>query len=99
MSLNQVLMQGPHLNNRFDEVLLRLRKESVTVVAVAGAMFYRVRVCQRNCFHVLWWWCDGAITEEAIAYRLKVHLFGATLSLSCAAFNLHQAVISNEQPD
>jgi len=42
VSLNQVLMQGPDLNNRLDGVLLRFRKESIALVADVEAMFYQI---------------------------------------------------------
>jgi len=80
VSLNQVLMQGPDLNNRLDGVL-RFRKESIALVADVEAMFYLIRVCprDRNCLRFLWW-PNGDLTQKVTPYRMKVHLFGATSS-------------------
>ena len=77
VSLNQVLMQGPDLNNRLDAVLLRFQKESIVLVADVEAMFHQVLVSLRDrdslCFL---WWRDGDFTKEAFPHRMKVHLFG-----------------------
>jgi len=56
-SLNQVLMQGPDLNNRLDAVLLRFRKESIALVADVEAMFHQVLVSprDRDSLRFLWW--------------------------------------------
>jgi len=35
-------MQGPHLNNCLDGVLLRFRKESIALVTDVEAMFYQI---------------------------------------------------------
>jgi len=90
--LNQVLMQGPEINNRLDVVLLRFCKESIALVADAEAMFCQIRICprDRDCLRFLWW-PNGDLTQKATPYRMKVHLFGGTSSPSCAAFSLRQA--------
>ena len=36
------------------------------------------------------WWPEGNLNAEPVLYRMKVHLFGATSSPSCAAFALRQ---------
>ena len=90
--LNQVLMQGPDFNNWLDAVLLRFRKQSIALVADVEAMFYQVLVSPRDRDSLRFlWWRDGDFTKEAIPHRMKVHVFGATSSPSCAAFRLHQA--------
>jgi len=48
MSLNQVLMQEPDLNNRLHAVLLRFRKKSIALVADVEAMFHQVLVSPRD---------------------------------------------------
>ena len=93
VSLNQVLMQGPDLNNRLDAVLLRFRKESIALVADVEAMFHQVLVSprDRDSLRFLWWRDD--FTKEAIPHRMKVHLFGADSSPSYAAFSLREAAL------
>jgi len=94
VSLNQVLLQGPDLNNRLDAVLLRFRKESTALVADVEAMFRHVLVSPRDRYSLRFlWWRDGDFTKEAIPHRMKIHLFGATCSPSCAAFSLRQAAL------
>jgi len=94
VSLNQVLMQGPDLNNRLDAVLLRFRKESIPLVADVEAMFHQVLVSPRDRDSLRFlWWRDRDFTKEAIPHRMKVHLFGATSFPSCAAFSLRQAAL------
>jgi len=68
VSLNQVLMQWPDLNNRLDAVLLRFRKESIALVADVEAMFHQVLVCprDRDSLRFLWW--RGDCTKEAIPH-------------------------------
>ena len=81
VSLNQVLMQGPDLNNRLDAALLRFRKESIALVADVEAMFHQVLVSPRDRDSLRFlWWRDGDFTKEAIPHRMKVHLFGETSS-------------------
>ena len=57
VSLNQVLMQGPHLVNRIVGVLTRFRRKKIAIVANIEAVFYQVRVFQRDrdCLRFLWW--------------------------------------------
>ena len=52
VSLNQVLMQGPDLNNRLDAALLHFRKESIALVADVEAIFHQVLVSQFTFFVV-----------------------------------------------
>ena len=60
-------MQEPDLNNRLDAVLLRIRKESIALVANVEAMFHQVLVSPRDrdsfCFL---WWRDGDVRKKPI---------------------------------
>ncbi|XP_078490965.1 uncharacterized protein LOC144747081 [Ciona intestinalis] len=92
ISINQVLMQGPDLVNSLVGVLTRFRREPVALVADIEGMFHQVRVAQRDRDSLrFWWWPGGDTSLEPAAYRMKVHLFGATSSPSCASFCLRQA--------
>nr|CAB3263156.1 uncharacterized protein LOC104265735 [Phallusia mammillata] len=92
LSLNQALMQGPDFVNSLVGVLLRFRKEPIALVADIEAMFYQVRVAprDRDCLRFLWW-AGGDLSKAPTPHRMKVHLFGAASSPSCAAFCLRQA--------
>jgi len=72
-------------------VLLRFRRESVALVADIESMFHQVYVARRdrNCLRLLWW-PGGGISKDPVIYRMKVDLFGATSSPSCATFCLRR---------
>ena len=90
-SLNQQLLQGPDLTNQLQGVLLRWRREPVAVTADIEAMFYQVKVAPEDCDMLRFlWWPGGQITNEIQEYRMKVHVFGAVSSPSCANFALRQ---------
>ena len=90
-SLNDVLIKGPHLMNNLTGVLIRFRKERVTLVGDIEAMFHQVKVdpAHVNALRFLWWE-NGNLLEEPVAYQMLVHLFGATSSPSCANFSLRR---------
>lgn len=91
MSLNKALMQGPDLVNNLVSVLTRFRNDEIAIVADVEAMFYQVlvRPDHRNSLQ-FFWWPNRDLSLPPIAYRMKVHLFGATSSPSCASFALRQ---------
>ncbi|XP_078495525.1 uncharacterized protein LOC144750934 [Ciona intestinalis] len=94
ISINQVLMQGPDLVNSLVGVLTRFRREPIALVADIEAMFHQVRVTPRDRDSLrFWWWPNGDLTLEPRCHRMKVHLFGATSSPSCASFCLRQAAV------
>ena len=88
VSLNDKLLQGPDLINSLG-VLVRFRQEPVAFMADIKAMYHQVRVPQeqRNYLRFLWW-PDGNTEKQLEEYRMKVHLFGAISSPSCANFAL-----------
>ncbi|XP_030843562.1 uncharacterized protein LOC115924830 [Strongylocentrotus purpuratus] len=96
-SLNQELLQGPDLTNRLLGVLLRWRKEKVAIMADIQSMFYQVKVTPDQCDMLRYlWWPEGNITKEPVAYRMLVHLFGATSSPSCSNYALKRTAKDNE---
>ena len=89
ISLNSQLLQGPILMNNLVGVLIRFRQEKIALAADIGAMFHQVRVHERDCDALRFlWWPNGVMNDEPSCYRMQVHLFGATLSPSCAAHAL-----------
>ena len=70
-------------------MLLRFRKDKVAIAADIESMFYQVRCApeDRDSLRFLWW-PGGDLAKEAVPHRMKVHLFGAKSSPSCAAFAL-----------
>ena len=95
-SLNQVLLQGPDLANSLIGVLLRFRQEHVAIMADIEGMFHQVRVNEEDVdFLRFLWWPDGDTSKELEEYRMRVHLFGAVSSPTCANFALQKTAEDN----
>ncbi|XP_063967618.1 uncharacterized protein LOC129271341 [Lytechinus pictus] len=95
-SLNDTLLQGPDHTNSLVGVLLRFREEPVAVVGDVEAMFHQVKVPKKDCDALRFlWWENGNLATEPVEYRMKVHLFGATSSPSCAGFALRRTAEDN----
>ena len=90
-SLNAQLLQGPDLTSSLIGVVTRFRREPVVIMADIESMFHQVQVTpdDRNLLRFLWW-PEGDMRQPPAEYRMKVHLFGATSSPSCANFALRQ---------
>ena len=87
--LNDYLMQGPDLLNTLLGILLRFRVNKIAMMCDIEKMFHQFRVSpdDQNYLRFLWTDKDG----EARAYKMKVHLFGASSSPSCATYGLRHA--------
>ncbi|XP_059830478.1 uncharacterized protein LOC132396696 [Hypanus sabinus] len=83
ISLNDVLLTGPDLNNTLLGILLRFRKEKVAILADIQQMFlcFLVQEDHHN-FLCFLWHKDNDINKEVIEYRMKVHVFGNS-SITC----------------
>ncbi|XP_076853974.1 uncharacterized protein LOC143509288 [Brachyhypopomus gauderio] len=93
ISLNSQLLQGPLLTSTLLGVLTRFRKECVALMADVQAMFHQVRVSpEYTDFLRFLWFPDGDFTLAPMQYRMKVHLFGAVSSPSCANYALRRIV-------
>ncbi|XP_078665802.1 uncharacterized protein LOC144908142 [Branchiostoma floridae x Branchiostoma belcheri] len=88
-SLNKELLQGPDLTSALFGVLTRFREEPVALMADIEAMFSQVKVPveDRDYLRFLWW-PEGNTNEPLREFRMKVHVFGATSSPSCANYAL-----------
>ena len=96
ISLNKSLMQGPHLRphlmNNLVAILSRFRKEKIALAANIESIYYQVQVSPRDRDSLRFlWWPDENLESQPVVVRIKVHLFGATLSPCCASFALRQA--------
>jgi hypothetical protein len=91
MSLNDRLLQGPDLTNKFIGVLSRFRQDPTAFTADIEAMFCQVKVSliHRDFLKFLWW-KDGDYNQPVLVDRMSVHPFGATSSPSCAGFCLRK---------
>jgi hypothetical protein len=92
--LNDYLLQGPDLVNDLVGVLLRFRQDKVAMMADIEQMYYQVKVPEvdREAFRLLWW-PGGDLSSVPREYCMKVHVFGATSSPSCASFALRRAAL------
>ena len=95
-SLNSELLSGPDLTNQIVGILSRFRKERIGIMADIEAMYYQVLVPenQRSFLRFLWW-DDGDFTKPAVDYEMRVHVFGATSSASCANYALRRTAVDN----
>ena len=84
-------MKGPDLTNSLIGVLLRFRKGQIAIASDIEAMFYQIKMApkDRDCLRFLWW-PGGELSLDPEVYRMKVHLFGAKSSPSCATFCLRE---------
>jgi len=92
VSLNDVLLSGPDLNNSLLGVLLRFRREPVAVIADIEQMFHSfiVREDHRDFLRFLWF-KDNKPSNEIVKYRMKVHVFGNSPSPAVAIYGLRHA--------
>ena len=88
-TLNDHLLPGPDMTNNLVAVLLRFRQHSIAVVCDIEKMFHQFHVIpdHRDYLRFLWWE-GGDLTTQPRDFRMKVHLFGATSSPSCASYGL-----------
>ena len=92
VSLNDVLLTGPDLNNTLLGVLIRFRKEPIAVTADIQQMFYCfiVREDHRDYLRFLWYE-DNDLDKPVTEYRMKVHVFGNSPSPAVAIYGLRRA--------
>ncbi|XP_060787641.1 uncharacterized protein LOC132892997 isoform X1 [Neoarius graeffei] len=98
VSLNDVLLSGPDLNNSLMGVLIRFRKELVAITADIQKMFhcFMVRPDHRDYLRFLWH-RDNNPTKDIVEYRMKVHVFGNRPSPAVAMYCLRRAAQESEQ--
>lgn len=92
LSLNQVLLTGPDLNNSLIGVLLRFRKEPIAFTVDIQQMFhcFKVRPEDRNFLRFLWF-KDNDPEKGIVEFRLNVHVFGNSPSPAVAIYCLRRA--------
>jgi len=95
--LNDQFLQSPDLTNGFLGVIIRFCQEPVAMVADVEGMFHHVRVAPDDCHALRFlWWPNSDLSKEPVDYQMLVHLFGATLSPSCASFCLKKTATDNQ---
>lgn len=98
ISLNDILLTGPDLNNTLLGVLLRFRREQVAVTVDVEQMFYcfRVREDHRNYLRFLWFENNDP-SKRVTEFRMKVHVFGNSPSPAVAIYGLRRAAELGEE--
>ncbi|XP_056393184.1 uncharacterized protein LOC130285449 [Hyla sarda] len=97
VSLNDVLLTGPDLNNKLMGVLMRFRNDSIAFTADIQQMFhcFLVKKEDRNFLRFLWY-RDNDLSKEVIEYRMRVHIFGNSPSPSVAIYGLKRSAQEGE---
>lgn len=98
VSLNDVLLSGPDLNNTLVGVLMRFRKEAIAITADVQQMFYsfNVREDHRDYLRFLWYQ-DNDLQKDITEYRMNVHVFGNSPSPAVAIYALRRAAQAGEE--
>lgn len=98
VSLNDVLLSGPDLNNTLIGVLIRFRKEPIAVTADVKQMFYcfTVREDHRDFLRFLWHEKNN-LDNPVVEYRMTVHVFGNSPSPAVAIYCLRRAALEGEK--
>ncbi|XP_063743151.1 uncharacterized protein LOC134866887 [Eleginops maclovinus] len=98
VSLNDVLLTGPNMNNSLLGVLLRFRREPVAVTTDIQQMFhcFVLREDHRNFLRFLWH-RNNDLDDDVIEYRMCVHVFGNSPSPSVATYGLRRAAAEGER--
>lgn len=92
-SLNSFLLQGPDLTNNLLGVLLRFRKEHVTITLEKEQMFQMFHIYEEHRIFVHFiWFRDNDPTKSLHDYRMCVHLFRNSPSPVVATYCLHVRV-------
>lgn len=87
--LNDLLFKGADFNNSLVGVLLRFRQEHIALMSDVESTFHQVQVAPDHCDSLRFlWWPENDMNKKPQEYRMKVHLFGAVSSPSCAGFAL-----------
>ena len=98
VSLNKELLPGPDLMNSLVGVLIRFRKENITVMCDIKQMFhtFHVNVEHQNFLRFLWF-KDNDPSKEIVEYRMTIHLFGNAPRPAIATFGLRHMADDGEE--
>ncbi|XP_055957967.1 uncharacterized protein LOC126823725 isoform X1 [Patella vulgata] len=95
-SLNSNLMTGPDLLNNLFGILIRFRLYKVAIVADVEGMFHQVRVPVRDTDALRFLWKEDILQPgPPDVYKMKVHIFGAVDSPSCANYAIKRTAKYN----
>ena len=89
LSLNDRCLQGPDLNNRLDDILLRFRQFPYAFMGDVRSMYYQVVIPEkdRDALRFLWYDRNG----DVLQLRMTPHIFGGVWCASSATYALRKA--------
>ena len=96
-SLNDRCLQGPDLNNKLVNILMRFRTHEYVVMADVEAMYHQVKIPlkDRNVLRFLWIDDSGEVKH----YRMTSHLFGGVWCACSSTYALRRTIYDNEPVD
>lgn len=98
VSLNDVLLTGPDLNNTLVGVLLRFRKDLIAITADIEQMFYCFVVQEEHRDYLRFlWYKDNDLSKDVVDYRMRVHVFGNSPSPAVAIYGMRMAAKEAER--
>ena len=98
ISLNDVLLRGPDLNNSLIGVLVRFRSEPFAVMADVQQMFHSFMVKEEHRDYLRFlWFKDHQLDGDIVEYRMKVHVFGNCPSPAVAIYGMKRTAVEGEE--
>ena len=96
-SLNDKIYQGPDLNNKLLNVLIRFRQHPFCFTADIEAIYHQVLIpiVDRNALRFLWYDSNGRLVH----FRMTRHVFGGVWCASSSTFALRQTVLDSPMVD
>ena len=95
-SINENLLSGPDMTNQLVRVLIGFRVGLVALMANIQAMFYLVKVPEKQrSFLRFLWWNEGNLDSEITDHEMCIHLFGAVSSHSSSNYTERKAAVDN----
>ena len=90
VSLNRMCFQGPDLNNKLQNIVVRFREYEYAFTCDVSAMYLQVRIPEeeRDVLRFLWRDDEGHVIE----LRMTSHLFGGVWCAASSTFALRRAV-------
>ena len=99
-ALNDVIYQGPKLQNDLFNVLLRFRRYPVALICDIAEMYLRVKLCpkDKSCHRFLW--RNMNVEQKPLEYEFNSLVFGVNSSPFLAQFvsQYHAGVYRHQYP-
>ena len=95
-SLNDQLVTGPDLLNSLVGVIMRFRLHTVAMIADIEAMFFQVRVIEKDHPSLRFLWRSPNRDHPPDVYQMKAMTFGAKSSPTSANYCLKRMAIDNQ---